>query len=206
MAKRIDMTGKTVGRWTVLHYVSDSWWMCRCSCGVIRSVCGAELRRMGSLSCGCLRVERAITANTKHGQAHRTRAYTAWANMIKRCSPTAPTKDRVVYADRGIKVCRRWLRFENFFADMGEPPVGMSLDRKVSTKGYTPSNCRWATAQQQAHNSRVTKLSDSDIRKICASAQPYKVLADKYGVSVGHITKVRSGKFYPRTAQLHINV
>jgi hypothetical protein len=58
------------------------------------------------------------------------------------------------YTYKGVPVCDRWSTFENFLADMGERPPGHTLDRIDNTKGYAPSNCRWATVSEQNRNQR----------------------------------------------------
>jgi hypothetical protein len=58
------------------------------------------------------------------------------------------------YGGRGITVCKRWLKFENFYNDMGERPKDKTIDREDNEGGYKPSNCKWSTLKEQANNKR----------------------------------------------------
>ena len=85
--------------------------------------------------------------------------YRVWHSMLERVrgqSGTAAHKRN--YHGRGISVCARWLRFENFLADMGVRPPGTSLDRINNDGPYSAENCRWATAKEQARNRRTNRL------------------------------------------------
>lgn len=92
---------------------------------------------------------------TRHGHrgGKRTPTYNSWRAMIYRC--TYPNHPRYAdYGGRGVKVCERWRSFTNFLADMGERPLGMTLDRINPHGDYTPDNARWATLLQQRWNRR----------------------------------------------------
>lgn len=109
-------------------------------------------------SCGCQQyVEPAFLKHGHNRIGKRTRTYTSWARMINRC--TNPNYDSYGnYGGRGIKVCDRWLKFENFLEDMGERPLNTSLDRYPDWNGnYEKSNCRWGTTAQQGRNTRSVK-------------------------------------------------
>lgn len=89
----------------------------------------------------------------RHGHSiggKNTPTFTSWLAMKWRCNPKCKDPARPIY--RKITICRRWKHFKNFLADMGERPDGMSLDRINNEKGYSPSNCRWATPAQQRRN------------------------------------------------------
>lgn len=71
------------------------------------------------------------------------------------------------YGKAGIQVCDRWLIFENFLSDMGERPKGTTLDRIDGSKGYEPSNCRWASRQRQILNQKLRSTNKTGIKGIC---------------------------------------
>lgn len=85
-----------------------------------------------------------------HGMSF-TPTYGSWETMIRRCN-NKNDGSYPRYGGRGIAVCERWLKFDNFLFDMGERPEGMTLDRIDSNGHYEPGNCRWATPKQQQRN------------------------------------------------------
>jgi hypothetical protein len=148
-----DLTGQTFGRLTVIglaqrHDAKNAYWLCQCACGnpEQKEVQGGSLRGGRVLSCGCFHREIVTT----HGM-ETTKVYDVWASMKARCQNPKHAA-WVDYGGRGISVCARWQSFENFFADMGEPPPGLTLDRINNDGNYEPNNCRWADWATQNNN------------------------------------------------------
>ena len=92
----------------------------------------------------------------------------AWAMTVQRCT-NPHSRDFHYYGGRGIKVCDRWRKFENFLADMGVRPEGMTLDRIDVNGNYEPGNCRWATRAQQGANTRANTLITWRGETLCVS-------------------------------------
>ena len=155
----VDIVGNRYARLVVLKRVPSrrkSKWRCRCDCGRLIDVDQDKLKSKHTKSCGCLNREkssaRIVKIAFKHGHARdgmSTPTYRSWLAMRWRCRDIS----RKYYGARGIKVCKRWMKFEHFLFDMGERPAGKSLDRYPNRNGnYQLSNCRWATQKEQIEN------------------------------------------------------
>ena len=158
-----DMAGMRFGRLLVVdRHSTDKFgqaiWTCLCDCGNKSAVRGSALRRGQILSCGCYFLQVACKTNVKHGLG-RTRTASIWRGMISRCTNTS-NKAFHNYGGRGIAVCERWLDFLTFLEDMGERPVGHSIERIDNERGYEPNNCKWIPVALQIRNRRNTLKFD----------------------------------------------
>lgn len=129
--------------------------------GLFKCYCGKEFRTRMSAdkkqyakSCGC------VNKSTTHGM-YNHRLYRVWSNMSRRCNSSS-SWDYQHYGGRGIKVCTRWLKVENFIDDMYPTfKEGLTIDRIDNDGDYTPSNCRWVPETIQSRNTRVLQSNNT---------------------------------------------
>jgi len=157
-----DLTGQKFGRLQVVSFHgrnknNQSIWLCRCDCKTSLPVESKNLLSGTTKSCGCLMKELAGDRARTHGQT-KTRAYKVWINIKDRCfNPRHKSwKD---YGGRGITMHPAWRdSFEAFYRDVGEPPVGLSIDRKNNDGNYEPGNVRFTDMFTQHNNRRGNRL------------------------------------------------
>lgn len=137
-----------IGKWTVISYFhlkKRIHFLCSCECGENSIIQASAIIAGNSKSCK-------YCAPKKHGY-YCTSTNRSWSSARNRCY-NSNNKDYIHYGARGIKMSDRWNKFENFLADMGEKPKGLTLDRIDNNGNYEPGNCRWATYSQQNSNQR----------------------------------------------------
>lgn len=164
--KRLNLINQKFGRLLVikLHSIKNraTQWLCKCECGKKTIVSVGDLRSGHTKSCGCLHQE-----IINHGRAHfkhgmeGTIFYSKWAGMKRRCL-NKNDKKYFRYGGRGIIVCDKWLKFNNFRDDMYQSYLehfkqygkNTSIDRINNNGNYEPNNCKWSTQKEQTNNMR----------------------------------------------------
>jgi hypothetical protein len=162
--KPINLAGQKFGRWKVIERAGASKsgspiWRWVCDCGTTGLVTSDSLRRNGTQSCGCL-LREVMSARMKelhargafqtHGMTGCPEYY-SYVGAKGRCT-NPHSQAWPWYGGRGIEF--RFESFEQFFAELGPRPAGMTLDRKDTNGHYEPGNVRWATRSEQTKNQR----------------------------------------------------
>ena len=193
-----DITGQSFGFLTVIELIKINGFfhcVCECRCGKRKTILKGNITRKKNptRSCGCVKkwddtrtkseyFSGKNNPNYKHGHGSRfgrnfgTKAHRAWRHMKGRClNPKNSAYYR--YGGRGIKVCDRWMEFENFLEDMGEPEEFQSIDRIDNDGDYEPLNCRWADHKTQTRNAKSNVMNFYFGELLCASEA-----AEKFGI------------------------
>lgn len=181
MRRPKDLMGNVYGHLTVTafegkikkHAQARPYWRCLCACGESVVVTQNHLNNGQVTSCGCK------NGNPESNFAKHKREYGVWAGMRDRCRNPHSTNWHK-YGGRGITVCERWDDFRNFLADMGPRPDGMTLDRINNDGNYEPGNCRWATPEVQAFNTRRNRFFTYN-----GVTRSLTQWADAYGIKFG---------------------
>lgn len=181
MNKTIDLKGKTFNRLFVIERADNnengkSRWLCECICGNIKIILSDSLKSGKTKSCGCLNKEIIFNRKNKYIMNHKSE-YRIWKSIKQRC--TNPKVECYKnYGGRGITICERWLKFENFLKDIGKRPGKQySIDRIDNNLGYYKNNCRWATKKEQQRNMRSNLMITFNNKIQCLTdwATEYKI-------------------------------
>lgn len=177
---RLEIIGKAASR------NGQVYMLCQCDCGNEKEIAFCSLRRGATQSCGCYRKEKG-PGNKRHGLAD-TRTHRIWMSMRQRClNPNNPAYKN--YGGRGITIDPVWNTFDQFLADMGEAPDGMSIERIDNEKGYAPDNCKWATRLEQGRNTR--KCQPVTFQGVTKTITEW---AEQYGIGKSTLSqRIRNG-------------
>lgn len=165
MSRVKDLTGNRYGHLLVIEYAgifnknaNIHAWLCKCDCGNIKRISGANLKTGVSISCGC--IKRQSERKDGHGLTN-SKIYNSWRGMKERCD-NPKNKRYSSYGGRGITYDEKWKTFKGFYEDMGSShKEGLELDRIDVDGNYDKDNCRWVDQTEQCYNQRLRKDNKS---------------------------------------------
>lgn len=206
MQNKVLKIGDTFGYLTILserfkvklksNYYS---YLCKCLCGKEKTVREYNLKSGHTKSCGCYKIQRIKEAVTKNGLSHE-KLYMTWRQMFYRCY-NKKSKSYKSYGGRGIDICKKWHKYENFRKDMGQHPIGYQIDRIDNNKGYCKKNCRWVTLYENLQNTRKCIIVEIDGEKRSLSDH-----ARRNGILVGTVmSRIKIGWSYYDAIKTPIN-
>lgn len=142
-------------------------WICLCDCGNTKLLRAACLRDGTTSSCGCLASELTKLRTATHRETGSS-TWLSWRALRRRCRKVDDSH-YPDYGGRGITVCERWSRYENFLEDMGHRTPGMTIDRVDNNGNYCKENCKWSTATEQSRNKRTNVMLSDGTRTMLAA-------------------------------------
>lgn len=190
MGKTVDLTGKKFGSLTVLNYEYSAnggkrMWRCRCDCGNESIVQTSNLTTGHIKHCQQCGYKALAEKRTTHGK-RRTKLYTKWRSMLRRCEETS-CKSYKDYGAKGIKVCKEWHDPQKFFdwAENNGYEEGLEIDRIDVNGDYCPENCRFVTRLENANN-----RSNNHYVKYNGETKTLADMCRKYNLSYEYINKL----------------
>lgn len=196
---RKTIVGEKFGRLRVVSLGpiinKSAYYNCVCDCGKKTTKLGTTLTRSNTTSCGCYAKEILRDRMKTHGLSNH-RLYRTWASMIQRCyNPNfGPYR---YYGEREVEVCEEWradfMNFYNWAMENGYQP-DLTIERVDNNGNYGPSNCKWATMNEQARNKRTTRFTKEEIEKIRKDPRKQIDIAKDYGVAQGVISNIKLNK------------
>lgn len=176
-----NLIGKKYNMFTIIgvsphkDYDGRPMWECRCDCGNIKHY--RTNRAKTTISCGCI--------NSLSISKIFPKEYSTWKNMKQRCL-NKNSKNYERYGGRGITVCERWQKsFNDFLMDMGEKPSKNHSIERINNEGdYEPSNCRWATPEEQRLNTRKQKNNTSGVVGVSKKRNKWIARIEHQGKSI----------------------